>query len=153
MQNFLAIVPSKPWATMPADLKDGLIWTFPHQVARFGRLAICFFNRSIILNLASKQVYKQSAKLYSGPQMKSFLFNLCSSWSSTSWICPRLSSLAFKGSLISESFSLWLKSSKNGAENYPEHYPSKEKMLRIVIWHLFLEIWVQVKTFLRLSHL
>ena len=28
-----------------------------------------------------------------------------------------------KGGLISESFSLWLKSPKKGAKNYPEHYP------------------------------
>ena len=46
-----------------------------------------------------------------------------------------------KGGLISESFSLWLKSPKKGAKNYPEHYPSKENMLRIVIWHFLGEIW------------
>jgi hypothetical protein len=42
-----------------------------------------------------------------------------------------------KGGLISESFSLWLKSPKKGVKNYPEHYPLKEWMLRIVIWYLF----------------
>ena len=31
-----------------------------------------------------------------------------------------------KGSLISESFSLWLKSIKNVPNHYPEHYPPKE---------------------------
>ena len=40
---------------------------------------------------------------------------------------------SFKGGLISESFSVWLKSPEKGAKNYLEHYPSKEKMLRI--WH------------------
>jgi hypothetical protein len=42
--------------------------------------------------------------------------------------------LSCKGALIAESFSLWLKSPKNGAKKYPEHYSLKEKMLRIVIW-------------------
>ena len=38
-----------------------------------------------------------------------------------------------KGSLISESFFLQLKSPKKGAKYNPiEHYPLKEKMLRIV---------------------
>ena len=43
-----------------------------------------------------------------------------------------------KGGLILESFSLWLKSPKKGAKTYLEHYPSKEMILRIVIWHPFL---------------
>ena len=38
-----------------------------------------------------------------------------------------------RGGLISESFSLWLKSPQKGAKNYPDHYPTKEKILRIVI--------------------
>ena len=38
-----------------------------------------------------------------------------------------------KGGLISESFSLWLKSQKKG-------YPPKEKMLKIVMWLLFWRI-------------
>jgi hypothetical protein len=45
-----------------------------------------------------------------------------------------------KGGIISESFSLWLKS-------------PQEKMLRLVIWHPFWEISAKVKNFLRLSHL
>ena len=40
-----------------------------------------------------------------------------------------------KGGLISESFSLWLKSPKKGAN--PEHYPPEDKILKLVIWHLF----------------
>ena len=40
-----------------------------------------------------------------------------------------------------------------GAQNYPEDYPLKEEMLRIVIWQLFWEIWAKVKNFLRLNHL
>ena len=43
-----------------------------------------------------------------------------------------------KGTLISESFSLWPKSSKMGAK--PRPYPPKEKSLRVLIWHPFLEI-------------
>jgi hypothetical protein len=35
----------------------------------------------------------------------------------------------------------------------PEQYPPKKKMIRVVIWHPFLEIWAKVKNFLRLSHL
>ena len=34
---------------------------------------------------------------------------------------------SFKGVLISESFSIWLKSPKKRCKNYPEHYPPKEK--------------------------
>ena len=56
-----------------------------------------------------------------------------------------------KGGLISKPFSLWLQ--KKVPNYYPDYYPPKEKMLRIVICHLFLEIWVKVKNFTRLSHL
>ena len=53
-------------------------------------------------------------------------------------ISPALiSSKRSKGDLISESFSLWLKSPKKGPNHSPEHYQFKEKMLRRVIWHLF----------------
>ena len=41
--------------------------------------------------------------------------------------------LLIKDGLLSESFSIWLKSSKN----YLEHYPPKKKMLRIVFGPLF----------------
>ena len=34
---------------------------------------------------------------------------------------------SFKGGLISESFSIWLKPPKRGAKYYPEQYPPKEK--------------------------
>ena len=40
-----------------------------------------------------------------------------------------------KGGLISKTFSLWLEYPKKCAGNYPEHYPAKEKMPRIVICH------------------
>ena len=46
---------------------------------------------------------------------------------------PRKIAKKPKGSLISEIFSLWLKSSKNVPNHFPEHYPHKEKMLRVVI--------------------
>ena len=42
---------------------------------------------------------------------------------------------------------------KKVPNHYPEHYPNKEKMHRIVIWHLFWEIGAEVKTFRRSSHL
>ena len=35
----------------------------------------------------------------------------------------------------------------------PNHYPPKEKMLRVVIGHIFFEVWAKMKTFLRLSYL
>ena len=41
-----------------------------------------------------------------------------------------------KGGLISESFTLWLTSLKKLLNYDPEHYPTREKMLRVVIWHL-----------------
>jgi hypothetical protein len=41
-----------------------------------------------------------------------------------------------KDGFISESFSLWLKSRKKDAI-MTEHYAPKEKMLRVVFWHLF----------------
>ena len=58
-----------------------------------------------------------------------------------------------KGSLISESFSLWLQSQKKLPNHYPENYSPKNKMLRGVIWHFFFEIGAKVKNFLRLSYL
>ena len=46
-----------------------------------------------------------------------------------------------KGGLISETFSLWLKSPKMGANSFSEHYPPpKEKMFCGVIWHNFFGI-------------
>ena len=69
-------------------------------------------------------------------------------------VCSSYSNYYFtKGGWISESFSVWLKSKKKVPNHSPEHYPPKEKMLRRVIWHLFLEIWGKVKNILRLSHL
>jgi hypothetical protein len=42
-----------------------------------------------------------------------------------------------KGALISKSILLWLKSPKKMAQkNYHEHLPPKEKMFRILSWHL-----------------
>ena len=52
------------------------------------------------------------------------------------------SSLA-KGCLILENL-------KQNVPNYaPGQYPPKKILLRGVIWHLFLEIWAEVKNFLR----
>ena len=51
-----------------------------------------------------------------------------------------------KGDLISESFSLWLHHLKNVLNHYPDHYPSKEKMVAQ-------GDGAKVKNFLRLSHL
>ena len=45
-----------------------------------------------------------------------------------------------KGDPISESFSLWLQSPKN---HCPEHLLFWLTVLRIVIWHLFFEDWIQ----------
>ena len=42
-----------------------------------------------------------------------------------------------KGGLILESFSLCLQSHKNVPNHYPELYPTKEKMLRIVVGTFF----------------
>ena len=43
---------------------------------------------------------------------------------------------------------------QRGVPNHdPEQYPPKKKMIRVIIWHPFLEIWAKVKNFLRLSHL
>ena len=52
-----------------------------------------------------------------------------------------------KGGLISESFSLWIKSPRKCANKYPDYYPPTEKMLRIVFGTFFWEIWAKVKTF------
>ena len=46
----------------------------------------------------------------------------------------------YKDGLITESFSLWLKSQKKVPNHDPAHYSPKEKMLSVMIWHLFLEI-------------
>ena len=43
-----------------------------------------------------------------------------------------------KGGLILESFSLWLKFQTKSVNYFPEHYPSREKMLRTVILAIFL---------------
>ena len=47
----------------------------------------------------------------------------------------------------------WLQSPKNVLNHYPELYPPKEKILRIVFWHILWEIEAKMKNFLRLSHL
>ena len=59
-----------------------------------------------------------------------------------------------RGGLISESFSLWLKSPNKGAKSLSWALcTTKEKVLSKVSWHLCLEIWARVKNFLRLRHL
>ena len=46
-----------------------------------------------------------------------------------------------KGGLISEKFYILTQISKKKVPNHDsEHYLPKEKMLRVVIWQLFLEI-------------
>ena len=60
---------------------------------------------------------------------------------------PRKIAKKPKGSLISESPSLWLKSSKNVSNHFPEHNPHKEKMVRVVIWQLFFEDLSQSEKF------
>ena len=42
--------------------------------------------------------------------------------------------IIYKGGMISESFSVWLKYPKKVPNHYSEHYPPKETMLKIVIW-------------------
>lgn len=49
--------------------------------------------------------------------------------------------------LFPDNFSVWLKSPKIVPKNYPKHYPTKEKMVSIVIWHRFGEMWARWKTF------
>ena len=44
---------------------------------------------------------------------------------------PANSDANTKGGLISESFLIRLKSQKKVSNDYPEHYPPKDKMLRI----------------------
>ena len=60
-----------------------------------------------------------------------------------------IKSLTAKGSLISKSLSLWLKSPPKGAKSLPWAHSPIEKMLRIVIWHFCLGDL----NFLRLYHL
>ena len=50
-----------------------------------------------------------------------------------------------KGGLISESFSLWLKSPKYVPNHYPVHLLFRWIVFRIMIWHLFLKIWAKVE--------
>ena len=45
-----------------------------------------------------------------------------------------------KRDLISKSFFTLLKPPQKRWKNYPEHFPSKEKMLKIVSWNLFLRL-------------
>ena len=53
-----------------------------------------------------------------------------------------------KGALISKSFFYFGSNlAKKGAKNYPEHFPPKEKKLRIVSWHLFLRFEPKWKDF------
>ena len=53
-----------------------------------------------------------------------------------------------KGGLITESFSRWLQSPKKCGKNYPDLYPSKEKMLRIVFGTFFVRLKIKWKTVL-----
>ena len=58
---------------------------------------------------------------------------------------PFSSSWHFKGGLISKKHFCGSHLQKKVPNHYPEHYPPKGKMPRIVIWHLFLEIWAKVE--------
>ena len=61
--------------------------------------------------------------------------------------------LKTKGGLISESFSLWLKSPKKVPNHYFEHFLFRWIVLRVVvIWHYFLDVWTKLEN-LFLSHL
>ena len=60
------------------------------------------------------------------------------SWNSKSYRCIG------KGGLISERYSLRIKSPQKGAKNYPKD--RKDKILKIVIWQLFLVDLSQSKT-------
>ena len=55
-----------------------------------------------------------------------------------------------KSTLISESFHFGSNLPKLVPK--PRPYPPREKMLRVLIWHPFLEILAKVKSFQRLSH-
>ena len=60
-----------------------------------------------------------------------------------------LLSRSVKGRLISESFLFCLKSPKMGAKSRPWAYSIlRSIVLRVVIWHLSLEVWAKVKKFL-----
>ena len=52
-----------------------------------------------------------------------------------------------KGGLISERFSIWIKSQKVSEFYCPEHYPLKEKMLRRIIWYFGFRYKPKRKTF------
>ena len=56
-----------------------------------------------------------------------------------------------KCTLISKSFLGWLQFLKKHARYYPEYLHFRRIVLRVVIWHLFWEIWTKIKIFLRLS--
>ena len=57
-----------------------------------------------------------------------------------------------KGGLISESLFYIGSNINKKLPNYtPEHFPFSCKVLRRVIWQLYLEMWAKVKNFLRLS--
>ena len=55
---------------------------------------------------------------------------------------PANSDTNTKGGLISESFLIRLKSQNRVPNHYPEHYPPKDKMLGIMICHLFWKILI-----------
>ena len=57
------------------------------------------------------------------------------------------------GGLFSERFSVQLKAPINVPNHSPEHLLIRCRVLREVIWHLFLKIEAKVKNFLRLNKL
>ena len=61
--------------------------------------------------------------------------------------------IGFKRGLISEFFRFCSNLPKNVQNHYPELYPPKKKMIRIVFLAHFMGDWSQLKKNLRLSHL
>ena len=58
---------------------------------------------------------------------------------------------SIKDGLILESFSLQLKYHNMGVNHDPEHVLYRWIVVRVAIWHPFLEILAKVKKYLRLS--
>ena len=61
--------------------------------------------------------------------------------------CYKNANNPVKGGLISESFSLWIKCSKNVSNDYLEHLLFMWIVLRIVFGTFFWKIWGKVKIF------
>ena len=60
-------------------------------------------------------------------------------------VTPKLKVACRPGGIISKGFSIRIKPQKKVLNHYPGHYPSKGKMLRIVIWHLISGDWSSIE--------